>query len=197
VSGAELDTGTPWALDTEPWESLTLEMDWPTLEVEYEPLEVDWSFLDIEPDYAPARAAYTEPDYPQPPGAGRKGPRLSDPRVQRCLEGLESGLFIYEAARWAGIGERTARRWIARGRSDEATGTPSSYLQFWQAAQAAQAIATDRALRVINTAIRGGNWRAAAWLLERRWSKNWGNPHPPRPGPAQRARMAGTPRGAR
>jgi hypothetical protein len=207
LSGDQLDTGTPWALDVEPWEPLelgtyepleieatewaTLTEPWEPLEIEpYEPLETDWSWLDTEPDYTQARAAYTVPDLPDTGGPGRKGPRLSDPKVQRFLEALDAGLFVCMAAAWAGIGERTARRWLARGKADEATDTPSNYLQLWQAAQIAQAIATDRALRVINRAIRDGDWKAAAWMLEHRWTERWGNPNPPRPGPAERGRRA-------
>jgi hypothetical protein len=212
ISG-ELDTGAPFPrdlgtygpLEIEPYEPLTcelgntLEVEWEPLDIgtygpleiePYEPLEIDWTWLDRGLDFTEARKAYTVPDHPPSGGPGRKGPRLSDPRVQRFLEALEAGLFIDGAAAWAGIGERTARRWLSRGRTDEATDTPSSYLQLWQAAQVAQAIATTRALEVINTAIRGGDWKAAAWLLEHRWTERWGNPNPPRPGPAQRARIA-------
>lgn len=197
-SGVNLDTGGPRALEiiSPDWDELGT--DWEPLEVgAYEPLEIDWSWLDIEPDFTEARAVYTELDYPEPPGPGRKGPRLSEPRVQQFLEALEGGLFVVGAAAWAGIGERTARRWVARGKTDEASETPSTYRQLWQAAQVAEVIAIHRALVVINKAVRAGDWRAAAWLLEHRYPERWGNPSPPRPGPAQRARMAQAQKGKR
>lgn len=213
-SGDLSGTGPPWALEVEPYEPLDvspvnwddLALAWEPLDVgtyepldvePYEPLEIDWGWLDTDLDFTEARTAYTVPDLPQTAGPGRKAPRLSEPRVQRLLEALEGGLFIAGAAAWAGIGERTARRWLARGKADEAAEVISNYLQFWQAAQVAQAIATHRALVVINKAIRGGDWRAACWLLEHRYPERWGNPAPPRPGPAQRARIAKAQRGER
>jgi len=53
------------------------------------------------------------------------------------------------------------------------------FVQFLQRIEAAEGVAEDRALRTVRLAAEGGSpfarpdWRAAAWLLERRWPSSW------------------------
>ena len=127
---------------------------------------------------------------------GRR-PKLTRFRVKAVLLALEWGATMEQAAEAAGIARRTIYNWMDRG-ENEVTGP---FAEFLHAKRAAEAIAEARALAIIQRAATGGepitktrrapapdgtiaetitaglslpDWKAAAWLLERRWPARWG-----------------------
>lgn len=126
-------------------------------------------------------------------GRGRRPPRWDDPRVLSMLGHLEAGAYLTEAIHAAGLPERSVMRWMSLGRDEdeaEGDGPGSVYWHIWQAITRAQAVPAVDAVQVIRRAAeRRGGWRAAAWLLERRYPDTWG----PRATAWERERVAGEP----
>lgn len=143
-------------------------------------IDVELPSLDLPPrpklterDYANLRKRYRPRKGQKPARKGRPVPSLSDPRVQYLLEALEAGAFVQDAARGAGLSPRSVWRWIERGKAEGEEGTEGSYWQLWHAIEAARLIAHTQALAVIMEAADRGNWRAAAWWLERAHPEKW------------------------
>ena len=91
----------------------------------------------------------------------------------RFAKALTQGLPYSLAARYAGIGERTVYEWLAKARADDAD---PWYCGFAEAVESAEATAALISLGQVQTAARGGNWRAAAWILERRFPEFFARP---------------------
>jgi hypothetical protein len=86
--------------------------------------------------------------------------KRTDERVERILEALSSGQTRRIAAACGGVSDDTLRRWIQTD--------PELSLRVSAAeSQAEMALVTC----IRNAA--GHDWRAAAWLLERRDPANW------------------------
>lgn len=126
-----------------------------------------------EADYDELRKRYRPRKGRKYAGKGRPAPSLASPQVQHLLEGLEAGAFVQDAARAAGLSPRSVWRWLERGRAEAEEGTEGPYWQIWHAVEAARFISHSRALAVIMEAADGGNWRAAAWWLERAHPEKW------------------------
>jgi len=101
---------------------------------------------------------------------GRIDARLDIRKMARLIGALKSGNTIINACRWAGISDPTFYRWKKEAK-DAAEG--SAAWDLWRAVKKAMAIAEDRAVRKI---MRAGkkDWKACAWLLERRNPQVWG-----------------------
>jgi transposase-like protein len=82
------------------------------------------------------------------------------------------------AAKYAGIGESTLYRWLERGQRDERAGIESKFRTFWSTVAKTEAEVQMRALAMIKVA-GAKNWRAAIWMLERRYPERWGRRGPP------------------
>lgn len=103
---------------------------------------------------------------------------------ERCAEIVghcEGGKFRYEAAELAGVTARTLKRWTRLGRDDldafdrEETQEIGKYGLFTLDLIRAEAVATGKLLKVIeNAATDPKEWRAAAWILERKNSQRFG-----------------------
>ena len=70
---------------------------------------------------------------------------------------------------------------MARGRHardaadrDELPVAEEPFLDFLDAIERALTVPEMRAVTVIQDSAAKGSWRAAAWLLERRWPERWG-----------------------
>jgi len=86
------------------------------------------------------------------------------------IEAIKVGAPMHVAAQAAGIHERTLQRALAKGRD----GDPR-YAAMVEEMERAEAQAAVMALEVIRAAaLSGGQWQAAAWLLERRWPDQYG-----------------------
>ncbi len=82
---------------------------------------------------------------------------------QRIVQALSLGNYRKDAAVFAGIDAATLRRWMARGRADPDGPCGALYEDVTQT----QVFAKISALGCITKAARNGDWRAAAWYLQR------------------------------
>jgi hypothetical protein len=101
---------------------------------------------------------------------GRPG-KLTAARQRRIIDAIRLGARRDEAAAAAGISRRSLQNWLARGELD---GERGRYRDFAEAVRTAEAQAELAALRTIEKAAAGGDWRASSWLLERRFPQRWG-----------------------
>lgn len=90
-------------------------------------------------------------------------PRKNTPTAkERIIEAVGLGATYERAAAAGGIGYSTLREWIL------------AEPEFAEAVKAAEAKCANEALIAIKRAARGGQWQAAAWLLERRYPSEYG-----------------------
>jgi len=102
------------------------------------------------------------------PKRGRD-PKLT-PEVQKVIvDRVASGVPLKYAAQAAGIGERTLRRWVADGKSGA-----KPFTALVAALKKAEADAIARNVGLIQKEA-AKTWTAAAWWLERRHPKQFGN----------------------
>ncbi|MHC4136107.1 MAG: hypothetical protein ACYS0K_14095 [Planctomycetota bacterium] len=98
------------------------------------------------------------------PDLGR--PTKLTPEVQeRVVSALLLGNYRSDAAHFAGVDKATLRRWLARGAEE----SDSFYGVFRETVLEAESRAKVTAMGCITRAVREGDWRAAAWFLERKW----------------------------
>ncbi len=111
-----------------------------------------------------------EPGYLNP-NAGRPT-KLTPELAKTIVEAIRGGNYAQVAAATAGIGEETFYTWLARGK-DEPEGI---YREFREAVLTASGEAEQEKLeRLQREALaEDGDWKAAAWWLERRFPKRWG-----------------------
>lgn len=117
------------------------------------------------------------------------------PSVQeRICKALREGLHVHIAARLGGVHPATYYHWLKRGSETE----EQPYVDFVEAVEQAQAEAQERAIGLIQKHAVGflqvieeegedasgpwsktkkipqADWKAAAWLMERRHPEDWG-----------------------
>lgn len=108
---------------------------------------------------------------------------------------LRAGSFIEPACIASGIHESTFYSWRERGEADLENGVESKYAEFVEATTRARAEGEVGAVATVRRAGAGrapvfdkktgemldsgmpGDWRAAAWLLERGHRERWGKVH--------------------
>ena len=73
---------------------------------------------------------------------------------------LRSGMALEVAAQTAGVSSRSVRRWRARGELDVDRELAAGEMQ----------------LAAVVSRSTARSWRAAAWLLERRFPERWATP---------------------
>lgn len=83
-------------------------------------------------------------------------------RVERLLHGIRLGWRYELACAYAGVHYATFARWRL------------AFPQFCEAVKEAEAQGEATSLRAIHAAASAGEWRAAAWLLERRFPETYG-----------------------
>lgn len=150
------------------------------------PLDGTSALSDIAARYAP------EVPLIIPEGRGRRPPRWNDPRVLLCLALLETGLSRSEALALVHLPYRTFARWMQQGQAEadsdlEGDAPRTVYRHFWQSVVRAEAMFALAAVALIVQAARRGSWRAAAWMLERRFPEMWGPPRSRQRRPADEA----------
>lgn len=101
--------------------------------------------------------------------AGRP-PKMSRLIIEQLTRLLESGNFIETSCAHVGIHKSTFYEWLRAGQLPGATRLQR---EFSDAIMKAEAEAEIRALAVIGTAAQSGDWKAAAWILERRSKWRW------------------------
>jgi hypothetical protein len=91
---------------------------------------------------------------------------------ESIIKHLRAGAFRKHAAEAAGVSEETVAKWITRGRAGE-----RAYVAFYNQVLRVQAEDAIRNQAMITRAAIGptaGDWKAAAWNLERKYPKQYG-----------------------
>jgi len=96
-------------------------------------------------------------------------PKLTPAVQEKILQALHLSNHRKHAAAFAGVGERTFRRWMACGANPDDV----PYASFRQAVEEAEAKAHVMSMGCIAKAARGGDWKAAAWMLERKLPEHY------------------------
>ncbi len=96
--------------------------------------------------------------------------KLTADLQRRVVEAISLGATLEHAAQYGPIDYATLRRWVVAGEKNP--GTP--YGDFRMAVLEAEARAVVVWLAQIEKAARDGDWRAAAWKLERRHPQIYG-----------------------
>ncbi len=96
---------------------------------------------------------------------------LTPERESLLMAAIARGLPLKEAASLAGISYDTLNRWRNEAQAENA---PPEFRHFCEALKRAQAAAVDILLGRIQEAAQRGDWKAAAWILERRHPDAWG-----------------------
>jgi len=93
-----------------------------------------------------------------------KRSRPDDPEVVRLVgEASRLGMTYALTAAYAGISESSLYNWLALGREGS-----SEHVAFAEAVDDNQSRGAAQLLARIHQAAQGGQWQAAAWVLERR-----------------------------
>jgi transposase len=98
-------------------------------------------------------------------------PKLTNKLIGDVVTLIVNGNYVETAAAACGISKDTLYRWLRLAHSSEAT---PLVRKLSDAVVAALALSETRDVGSVNDAIKGGDWRAAAWRLERRFSSRWG-----------------------
>lgn len=97
------------------------------------------------------------------------------PAVSKALcDAMRTGLCLSHAAALVGISPATVREWIRRGEGTDDRPDAEPFATFATAMRKARADGDVAMVAVINSAAEDGQWRAAAWMLERRNPQQWG-----------------------
>ncbi len=97
--------------------------------------------------------------------------KLSEPVVNRLCEAIRKGATYERACDYAGISYSTFNGWIQQAE----TAKSGQFLKFLEAIRTAEGEAAKRWLDIIDAAaLNDGNWKAAAWMLSRRYPKDYG-----------------------
>jgi transposase len=115
---------------------------------------------------------------------GRRTRLLEKSVMQRVVEATRAGLTASATADYAGISRSTFFDWMRRGRQasdafdagDLVADSELPFLEFLDEIRRIKAVTEVGILAVIEDSAARGNWRAAAWLLERSRPETWGPP---------------------
>ena len=100
--------------------------------------------------------------------------KLDKDLITKLSEFVRTGLSNKDAAMACGIAESSFYAWMKKGREDhEADEISIEWMLYW-ALERAKADLQNDLLASINVAAMKGDWRAAAWLLERRFPEDFG-----------------------
>ena len=100
--------------------------------------------------------------------------KLTEHRQERIYTALREGNYFSTACEAAGVGESTAREWVARGEGRSVRPASAPYAAFAAGVKKARAEAEARALGQVRQAAADGTWQEAAWYLERAHPERWG-----------------------
>lgn len=117
---------------------------------------------------------------PQPKTSYRTHPQGRDtycsPQVIKVASQLHAaGLSLPVLCKAIGLSFETAKDWSTRGRADLAAGVDSPFARWWAALEEAKGASEANLIRMV-CAGAATDWRAAAWLLERRYWQRWADP---------------------
>ena len=95
---------------------------------------------------------------------------LTASRQRILLAAIERGLSYKQASALAGISYDSFNRWRKQGMTPDAS---PEIRDLCDQLEAAQARGADSLLATIREATNQGSWKAAAWMLERRFPEQW------------------------
>lgn len=99
-------------------------------------------------------------------------PKLTNEMIEKIADLIVAGKSIATAANLAGISESTIYRWLALGKKKN---SEKIYKDLVERVYEACEFSEFEALQVLRQAsMEGSNWRAAAWILERRHPEKYG-----------------------
>lgn len=115
---------------------------------------------------------------------GRPSPIMDETTESALLDYIRIGTPIRKAVAAVGIAEKTFYNWMTRGLNErerlatvpnaKSNLTEGVYLQFLQNVERARGEAVTKKVAVIAKAGNEGDWRAAAWWLERQSPEEFG-----------------------
>ena len=95
--------------------------------------------------------------------------KLTPKRFELIVKMLSRGHYLTTAAKTAGISSATLAVWRKRGRDDG----DGIYFEFAQAVDDAHAKGEVTLVDHVISAVAKGEWRAATWILERKYGERW------------------------
>lgn len=99
-------------------------------------------------------------------------PTLATPELaQKILKHIAAGNYLGPSCEAAGVSYKTVREWIAKAARDRDAGETSAYTEFTEQLARATGAAETALVERLNVA---EDWRAQAFLLERRHRNRWG-----------------------
>lgn len=107
---------------------------------------------------------------------GRTGrpTRLTEELLADIVTLIQAGNYIETACAACNIGKQTWHRWLKQGAELQAADKQGIYRRFREALFQASAVSEARDVIALDRAILSGDWRAAAWRLERKIPTKWG-----------------------
>ena len=96
---------------------------------------------------------------------------FNEERAEKILKALKQGMPYKQAAAYGGVSYDTLNRWRRKGED----GDSEELSQFCNAMREAEGEAVFKLVEDIKrNASKKNDWKAAAWILERRHPKEWG-----------------------
>lgn len=100
---------------------------------------------------------------------------MDELKVKVLLDALKGGADITTASQFAGLNYSTVYMWVERGQRENerieaglgSNDDEATYLELWQRMRKARAEAVVRNVAQVQKAAQQGDWKAAAWWLER------------------------------
>lgn len=96
--------------------------------------------------------------------------KLDDKLQKRLADAIKLGMSRERAAYFCGITRQTFQGWLSRGEKAKA----GKFKAFFDTIKKAESEAIGIHLKNIHNASAGGAWQASAWMLERRYPKEYG-----------------------
>lgn len=115
------------------------------------------------------------PPVPYVPKQGRPTKLIPETVGELCRIYKSMG-NITDSARCCGLDVSTVMHWQQKGRIDLGEGKTTIFSDFVQSLKNAEAEHKAELVAVIDKAARKGTWQAAAWRLERKWTKDYAPP---------------------
>lgn len=114
------------------------------------------------------------------PGRPRGTHKCTESNTERICQLIRLGVRLAQACEAVGVSQRSGYAWMRQGRADErllekdenAALFDTSFLHFLQSVRTAEATCEIRLTALVQRHAQR-NWRAAAWLLERRFPERW------------------------
>ena len=95
--------------------------------------------------------------------------KLTPKRHQTIIKMVERGHYEVTAAKAVGISQNTLGKWMQKGREEQV----GIYNDFMVALEEARAKGESMLVDHVVGAVANGDWRAAAWILERKYGEHW------------------------